>query len=573
MHDASDSAKYRRWWRRSVAAAAVALVAVLLVPSPAAAATLTVCNTAPADHTTISAAVAAAAPGDTITVCAGTYPEPAVVTINVPLTLLGAQAGVDARSRTGAAETVLDSTLGGFDVRASGTVIDGFSFVGQTENAVLNSGVATFAASTIVNNIFRDNVFGVYPNSSLDPVQPPPVTTIEHNLFDSNNNISTGGAAGNGIYSDSGLMNAVINENLFVNNQNAAILLNGSAPGIQSPAQNLTVTNNDADNRILLIQVSDATVTGNRVIDSISHGLELGGANTNVTAEDNWFVGQTSRGVYLADFGLGPNTNLVLHGNCIALSGVAGMAVEAGQATSPIDATGNWWGATNGPASTTSLATAYQDGRWIDTDTQVTFDDDPATGWGDPLSGATDLIDAGGFLTAPTAAPCPTLPTAAIDETRTVTEGDAGTQPMTFGFTQSAPYYLRTQFAYATTDGTATPPSDYLTTAGTVTVNAGSTAIPAVDVPIVGDLVPEPTEQFTIPLSAPINLSFTQPLGTGIILDNDAAPPTPPAPVDGGSGTLAASGGDVSGLAVLALGFGVLGGLLLLTRRVRLLSH
>lgn len=566
------SAHARRWAVRLAGALGIVIVGATLSALPAAAATLTVCNSAPADFTTITAAVAAAAPNDTITVCAGTFPEPAVIPINIPLTLQGAQAGVDARTRSGP-ETVLDSTLGGFQVLASGTVIDGFSFVGQTQNATLNSGLATFAASTVVNNIFRDNVFGVYLNSSLDPVQPPPVSTVRHNLFDSNNNISTGGAAGNGIYSDSGLLNAVIDENLFVNNQNAAMVLNGSAPGVLTPTQDLTITNNDGDNRILLIQVTNATVTGNRIISSITHGLELGGASDSVTALDNWFIGATGRGVEVTDFDLGANTNLVLHGNCIAQNQVAGLEVDPGVYTGVIDATGNWWGATNGPAATTSVTTAYQAGRWVDTTTGATFDDDPAAGWGDPLSGSLDSIDASGFLTAPTASPCPVLPSAAIDVERTVTEGDSGTQPMTFGMTQSGTYYLRTQVQYTTVDGTAVAPGDYLTTSGTITVDAGSTAMPPIVVPIVGDLVPEPTELFTVPLSAPINLTLTQPVGTGIILDNDAAPPPPPpvgpvVPVST-SAELAATGGPLDMLAASALALLLAGAALTLPRRRR----
>ena len=50
-----------------------------------------------AGYTTINAAVAAAVPGDTIRVCAGTYTENIV--LNESLTLLGAQAGVNACGR------------------------------------------------------------------------------------------------------------------------------------------------------------------------------------------------------------------------------------------------------------------------------------------------------------------------------------------------------------------------------------------------------------------------------------------------------------------------------------------
>jgi pectin methylesterase-like acyl-CoA thioesterase len=54
----------------------------------------TACGTS-AGYSTIQAAVNAATPGDTIRVCAGTYPEgPGPLTVNKTLTLLGAQNGV-----------------------------------------------------------------------------------------------------------------------------------------------------------------------------------------------------------------------------------------------------------------------------------------------------------------------------------------------------------------------------------------------------------------------------------------------------------------------------------------------
>ena len=71
--------------------------------------------------TTIQAAVTAASAGDTITVVAGTFPED--VTITKALTLQGAQAGVDARTRSGA-ETRLRSVA----ITANDVTIDGFTF-------------------------------------------------------------------------------------------------------------------------------------------------------------------------------------------------------------------------------------------------------------------------------------------------------------------------------------------------------------------------------------------------------------------------------------------------------------
>src|SRR5438093_64223 len=60
---------------------------------------------------TIQAAINKASPNDTIHVAAGLYPEaaPGPLTVNKTLTLLGAQAEVDARGRVAAESEVTDS--------------------------------------------------------------------------------------------------------------------------------------------------------------------------------------------------------------------------------------------------------------------------------------------------------------------------------------------------------------------------------------------------------------------------------------------------------------------------------
>lgn len=88
---------------------------------------------------TMGAAVAGALGGDTINVLAGSYTETLI--INKQLTLNGAQAGVDACDRA-ASESVVTSagvqiTLQG---GSAGTVIDGFSFSGGTNQIASSSG-------------------------------------------------------------------------------------------------------------------------------------------------------------------------------------------------------------------------------------------------------------------------------------------------------------------------------------------------------------------------------------------------------------------------------------------------
>src|SRR4051794_11293065 len=145
-------------------------------------------------YATIQAAVDAAVSGGVVTVDAGAYAE--LVQINKPLTLLGARAGVDARSNTrGVNESVItgaaDSTGNGktiscIYVNASGVTVDGFVVRGNTSNGNLGAGIVIApnkSGTTVVNNILRDNVAGLFlsNNSTKNPC------VIRHNVFTNNN--------------------------------------------------------------------------------------------------------------------------------------------------------------------------------------------------------------------------------------------------------------------------------------------------------------------------------------------------------------------------------------------------
>src|SRR6185295_5520345 len=125
-------------------------------------------------YSTISAAVAAASAGDTIQVCQGTYPE--LVSVTKTLTILGNQAGVDARTRVVpvTSESVVGSGDGAFQIEADKVVIDGFTiqgvnndpsappFTGLGAGIWTNPGFSTTQGGhQILNNIIQNNISGI----------------------------------------------------------------------------------------------------------------------------------------------------------------------------------------------------------------------------------------------------------------------------------------------------------------------------------------------------------------------------------------------------------------------------
>jgi hypothetical protein len=80
--------------------------------------------------------------------------------------------------------------------------------------------------------------------------------------------------------------------------------------------------------------------------------------------------------------------------------------------------------------------------------------------------------------------------------------------------------------AYATSDSSATQPSDYASASGTVTFNPGDTS-KQVTVNVNGDTTVEPDEAFHLDLSSPTNATTSDALGVGTITNDDVV--TPPA--------------------------------------------
>lgn len=312
------------------------------------------------DFNTIQGAVAAAPAGATILVCAGNYPE--AVSVTKPLTLRGAQSGVDARTRAvpAASESVVTSgaantfSLTGLSASES-VVIDGF-----TINHTAGAGIFSQSGS---NHVYRDNVISgdIYAvNTNV------PGTTVFENRIE---NSSIGFEANSAPKID----DTTISSNRFVNVSNYAIhLISGGA----APHTGLVVKNNQKSgltggNFLVLHNTEGARVSGNTITGGGST-LFFGGSNEETLVEDNRITGATSAVRLTTAFTPGePNdeVNVVrnvlngnargvnadsgaitsrfeLHGNSIAGNTTAGVE-SAGPV--PVDAIENWWGCNAGP--------------------------------------------------------------------------------------------------------------------------------------------------------------------------------------------------------------------------------
>jgi hypothetical protein len=104
-----------------------------------------------------------------------------------------------------------------------------------------------------------------------------------------------------------------------------------------------------------------------------------------------------------------------------------------------------------------------------------------------------------------------------------VTEGNAGTVNAAFTVSLSFAHSQPVSVNYTTMDGTAVAPNDYTSVAGTLTIAAGATT-GVINVPVVGDVLDEANETYTVVLSAPVNGSIADGSGLGTITDNDPTP-------------------------------------------------
>ncbi len=356
-----------------------ALVAIM-IPAVAETATFTVCASS-CDQTTIQAAVTAAAPGDTITVAPGTYPED--VTVNKALTINGARAGVDARTRTGA-----ESVVRSFNIGVSNVVLDGLS--------LSNYGVqvrATGSATALSGVVIRNSIFDGYNDVAIVPdgagniiiqknlFRNPAVYDPPHGLngaepMQFHSNGGPGGCTGTQVL-DNKFDHATTNGSADINfsctgSNSSNVTVSGNVGGNPADAggPSLVAFSGVADN---------VNVTSNTATTSGSQVFFFGSMTGTTTIDHNSFTGGTSSAVALFGGELSPDTpstgtfyvsNNNLSGNNrgvrVTVNGLtaAGKVVAYGNNLSAnttagvenlspgrVSATNNWWGSASGPSA------------------------------------------------------------------------------------------------------------------------------------------------------------------------------------------------------------------------------
>jgi hypothetical protein len=103
-----------------------------------------------------------------------------------------------------------------------------------------------------------------------------------------------------------------------------------------------------------------------------------------------------------------------------------------------------------------------------------------------------------------------------------VPEGNTGTTTLSFPVTLSTAATQAVSVHYATSDGTATAPSDYAAASGTVTFQPGEKT-KTIPVNVVADLAIESDETLTLTISDPVNAAIAKATATGTITNDDVA--------------------------------------------------
>jgi hypothetical protein len=99
-------------------------------------------------------------------------------------------------------------------------------------------------------------------------------------------------------------------------------------------------------------------------------------------------------------------------------------------------------------------------------------------------------------------------------------EGNSGTHPLNFSVSLSRASSVPVSVKYTTANGSARAPSDFIAKSGTLTIAVGHTSA-TIAVLIKGDTIKEPNETLAVNLFSPTNAAIADPVGQGVIRNDD----------------------------------------------------
>ncbi len=241
---------------------------------------------------------------------------------------------------------------------------------GETnQNVTYGAGIVigpNVSGTHIYNNIIQNNVAGLFlANSSSTNA-----AIIQHNVFRNNNNAGMNGGRGiytDGVISGGNLTNVTIDSNYFRSNYGGtgttrlegAIALESRTPNSQS---NIRITNNSEDDNgkgVLVYNASNIDIENNSVTwcrDHYSAALRFEGGVTNVTIRNNTVYNNPGPAVRIDEKGFGGNNSgFVINNNNFYVTDTNyspryALIVGSGQYVGTLDATNNYWGAASGPS-------------------------------------------------------------------------------------------------------------------------------------------------------------------------------------------------------------------------------
>jgi len=373
-----------------------------------------------------------ASSGQTVEVAAGTYNER--ITIGKPLTLLGAQAGVDARGRSASESTITEAGLSTpnpdvlveVTAPADGTTIGGFTLIGdQTNTTADTSVVRAWADDVALQNNIIDGMYGLiykggdtlsvthntFDASKLGIAIQPGATsnvTVSDNTFALDTVHAVGGESA--IYMTS-VTGGAISDNVATGFVNGNGIGGSSNQGVDA-AHPLLISGNDFSGNRKGVNFWGSTryveLSGNTLHDNSKYGVNIKGQDISITG--NTFDGNTAAAIGL-DTHVMDTTGVTISGNAYANT-TTGVEIEN---TGSYDITNVTITETIAGASTAAVLVAG-------TDTDVTVDGSTLTG-----NTAGVLLQAGGTATISA-----TIFDGTTDNTTDV-QLDAGAGAVTFG--------------------------------------------------------------------------------------------------------------------------------------------